>query len=402
MKKIFKKLKKLAPVSMALLLTLLVFPTTVHASDSGEYTTPTNNLLEAAAPAFSDIPAKSGVLMDATTGKILYQKNADEQMPPASITKIMTMLLVMESLENGTLKLDDMVTTSDFASSMGGTQIWLAPNEQMSVHDMLKSCAVASANDAAMALGEHIGGSMEGFVSMMNDKAKQLGMVNTTFKNPTGLDDDGHLTTAMDIALMSKALLSYPKITEYTSIWIDSVRDGANELVNTNKLVKFYKGCTGLKTGTTDGAGSCLSATASRDGLNLIAVVMGCTTSADRFSSTRQLLDYGFNSYSMYKTTLSKDILKPIKVKGGILKEVELTTTNYGDIIIPKGSEKLIKEDVKLQDFVVAPVEVGQKLGEITLSLNDEIVATFEITAAHAVPKLDFLNSLKIMLSSLV
>lgn len=393
-----KFLSKLVP--LALSITLLVIPYSainVIASDNTSLE-PT----EQVAAAFADIPAKSAVLMDATTGKILYEKNPNEQMPPASITKIMTMLLVMESLEAGKIKLDDMVTTSELANSMGGTQIWLAPNEQMSVADMLKSCAVASANDAAMALGEHIGGSMEGFVTMMNDKAKELGMTNTTFVNPTGLDADGHLTTAMDIALMSKALLAYPKITEYTSIWMDSVRNGEMGLTNTNKLVKFYKGCTGLKTGTTDGAGSCLSATATRDKLNLIAVVMGCTTSADRFSSARQLLDYGFNNYSMYETTFSKDILKPIKVNGGILDRVELDTTNYSAMIIPKGSEKSIKEDVKLQEFVVAPVEAGQKLGEITLSLNDEVIATFEIVAKHAVPKLDFAQSLRLMLESLV
>lgn len=392
-------MKKIVSIVVLLCMIFSAFTLVANASDNP-------NELEdeviQAATLFTDIPAKSAILMDAVTGKILFEKNPDEKMPPASITKIMTMLLVMEALDQGKINLKDMVTTSELASSMGGTQIWLAPNEQMSVHDMLKSCAVASANDAAVALGEHIGGSMENFVAMMNDKAGQLGMTNTTFINPTGLDAEGHLTTAKDIALMSKALLSYPKITEYTSIWMDSVRGGQMELVNTNKLVKFYKGCTGLKTGTTDGAGSCLSASATRGNLSLIAVVMGCTTSVDRFNSTKQLLDYGFNNFAMYKTNFSKDMVKPIPVKKGVTETVELDTTNYGDIIIPKGSEKDIKEIVNLPESVTAPIEQGQKLGDITLSLNDEVIATFDITAKHAVPAVTFTNALQSLLSGIL
>lgn len=335
-----------------------------------------------------DIAAKSGILIDNTTGKVLYEKNPHEKMPPASITKIMTMILVMEAIENETLTMDDMVTASAHAASMGGTQIWLEENEQMTVRDLMKATAVASANDAAMALAEHVGGSEEGFVAMMNNKAAELGMQDTTFKNPTGLDADGHLSSSHDIALMSRELLRHSGITEFTSIWMDSLRDGKTELVNTNKLVRFYKGCTGLKTGTTDGAGSCVSVSAERDGLSLISVVMGCTTSQERFQSARKLLDHGFASYVMFDTAASPENLAPVRVIGGVEKEVPVQTDAGGKIIIRKGKEKSVTQQIDILPEVEAPVAEGQALGSIKLSVDGEEIASFTVTAQKSVEKM--------------
>lgn len=349
-----------------------------------------------------EIPAKSGVLMDQSTGTVLYEKNPHEKMPPASITKIMTMLLVMEAIESGKLTMQDTVTASAHASSMGGTQIWLKENEQMTVEELLKATAVASANDAAMALAEHVGGTEEGFVAMMNNKAAELGMNDTTFQNPTGLDADGHVSSAYDIALMSKELLKHKKITEFTSIWMDSLRGGKTELVNTNKLVRFYKGCTGLKTGTTDGAGSCVSVSASREKLNLISVVMGCTTSKDRFASAKSLLDYGFANFTMYETSVSKESLTPVKVIGGVNREVEVETDAGGTIIIQKGKEKAVKEEITMAQDVEAPVIQGQKLGEIKLSIEGEQVAVFQIKAKCSVEKMTCFKAFGSLLYRLV
>ena len=240
-----------------------------------------------------EVPAKSAILMEQSTGQVLCEMNADEQMPPASITKVMTLLLVMEAVESGRLSLEDTVTCSPHASSMGGSQIWLEVGEQMTVQDLIKATAVASANDASVALAEKVAGSEDAFVVMMNERAEQLGMTGTHFVNCTGLDAPGHLTTARDIATMSRILIQHPMIREYSSIWMDSLRGGETQLVNTNKLVRFYDGATGLKTGTTDGAGSCLAATATRNGLSLVAVSLGSATSDERFQSARNILEYG-------------------------------------------------------------------------------------------------------------
>lgn len=346
---------------------------------------------EANAPAEGtalDIPAKSGLLLDVTTGTILYEKNAHEAMPPASITKIMTMLLVMEAIEKKSITMADMVTCSEHAASMGGTQIWLKENEQMSVHDLLKATAVASANDAAMALAEYVGGSEEGFVAMMNHKAEELGMEDTVFHNPTGLDADGHLSSAYDVALMSRELLKHEGITEFTSIWMDSLRDGKTELVNTNKLVRFYQGCTGLKTGTTDGAGSCVSVSATRENMSLVSVVMGCATSKERFTSARKLLDYGFGSYVMVETGASSQNLAPVKVIGGVDPEIEVECEAAGMLIVRKGQESAVTEEVTLAPDVEAPVEAGQKLGEVNILVGGEKVASYPITAKRPVERI--------------
>lgn len=348
------------------------------------------------------IEAKSGLLLDFTTGTVLYDKNCHDKMPPASITKIMTMLLVMEAIESGNLTMQDMVTATAHASSMGGTQIWLKEGEQMSVHDLMKATAVASANDAAMALAEHVGGSEEGFVAMMNHKAAELGMLDTTFCNPTGLDADGHVSSAYDIALMSRELLRHPQIKEFTSIWMDSLRDGKTELVNTNKLVRFYKGCTGLKTGTTDGAGSCVSVSATREDMSLISVVMGCTTSKARFDSAKRLLDYGFGMFAMYQTGVSSDSLAPVRVNGGVENAVEVETDSGGMIIIQKGKEKAVTEDVNIVPEVEAPVEAGQVLGDIRLSIDGKQIATFQVRAKQSVEKMTFLKCFTILFQRLV
>lgn len=336
-----------------------------------------------------EIAAKSALLMDVHTGKVLYEKNPHDAMPPASITKIMTMLLVMEDLEAGTLHMEDMVTASAHAASMGGTQIWLAENEQMSVHDLLKATAIASANDAAMALAEHVSGSEEAFVARMNEKAKELGMNDTVFVNPTGLDADGHVSSAYDIALMSRELLRHPAITEFTSVWMDTLRDGKTELVNTNKLVRFYKGCTGLKTGTTDGAGSCVSVSATRGDMSLISVVMGCQTTTERFSSARALLDHGFSSYVMFDTSLAGAELTSVKVNGGESPEVPVQLSgNDGSIILRKGQETSVTVETELLPSVDAPVQAGQVLGEVRICDKDAQIASFPVVAAEDVERL--------------
>ena len=388
---------------LAVLTALAMSSLTVYAGGGEVYDIEWEEDLPVVASASSlEIPAKSAILIEQTTGKILYEMNADEKMPPASITKIMTMLLVMEALDAGQIHLEDMVTASPHACSMGGTQIWLEPNEQMSVHDLLKATAVASANDAAVALGELLAGSEEAFVDMMNQRAAELGMTNTTFQNATGLDAEGHLTTARDIAIMSRELLKHEKITEYTTIWMDSVRDGKNELVNTNKMVRFYEGATGLKTGTTDGAGSCLSASATRSGLSLIAVTLGSATSADRFTSCRKLLDYGFAAYCVVTPKPVDDQIGSVKVERGVDNQVEVEYTLPDNLLIPKGSEEKLEQSVTLQESVEAPVELGQELGKVIITLDGEEIGSYPLTAKKAVERMTFGKAMERLFKSMV
>lgn len=340
------------------------------------------------------LPCKSAILMEASTGRILYENNADEQLPPASITKIMTLLLVMEALEEGRINLEDKVNVSEHAMSMGGSQIWLEPGEELTVDELLKATAVASANDASVALGEHVAGSHEAFVEMMNNRAKELGMTNTTFINATGLDADGHLSTAHDIALMSKELIKHEYILKYTTIWMDSLRNGATELVNTNKLVRFYDGCTGLKTGTTNGAGSCLSATANRNDLKLIAVVMGSDNSQDRFDSARALLDYGYSKYQMADVpALEEGNFETLPVKKGLKDQVELEYQVGDKVIIPKGKEKELTCEVQFTENLSAPVEKGQIVGKMVVKIEGEIIGEYKISAKEEVPVLGLMNA---------
>lgn len=342
-------------------------------------------------PEFSqEVSAKSYILTEASTGRILAEQNADEQMPPASITKIMTMLLVAERIDSGEISVDDIVTVSEYASSMGGTQIWLEVGEQMSVNDLLKATAVNSANDAAVALAEYVAGTEEAFVQLMNQKADELGMTGTNFCNATGLDADGHLSTAKDIAIMGRELLKHPMITEYTSVYMDTLRNGETELVNTNKMVRFYEGCNGLKTGTTDEAGSCLCASATRDDMTLIAVSMGSATSKERFACCRALLDYGFSQYALYEPDVSSETVGPVIVEQGQKSTVSFAADSDEAVLIPKGSEGKIEREVVLRENLTAPIFAGQEIGQITYKIGDEVLSEQKLAATEDVPAIDF------------
>jgi D-alanyl-D-alanine carboxypeptidase (penicillin-binding protein 5/6) len=345
-----------------------------------------------------NIDAKSAILIDVKSGTVLFEKDSHLKLHPASITKIMTLLLVMESIESGKISLDDEVQCSEHAASMGGSQIWLEPNETMSVDDLLKATCVASANDAATALGEYIAGSEDAFVAQMNEKAKDLGMNDTHFENCTGLDAENHMTSAYDISLMSRILIGHDKIKEYSTIWMDSLRDGKTELVNTNRLVRFYEGATGLKTGTTDDAGSCLSATAQRGGLELCAVVMGCKTSNDRFNSARTLLDYGFANYEMSEISPDAKIPKSIPVKFGVEDEVDIILPVAESFLIPKGKSNDVEKKVKLNKTIEANVEEGEILGNISLVLDGKEIGEYPLCAGKSVERMNFKNAFLILL----
>lgn len=347
--------------------------------------------LSATALSEDDISAPSAVLMDARSGKILFEKNPHEQRPCASVTKVMTLLLVMEALDNEKIHLDDVVTTSAHAASMGGSDIWLEEGEQMTVDDMIKATAVASANDAAVALAEFINGSEDDFVAAMNEKAKDLGMKDTVFKNCNGLDEDGHLTSAYDVALMSRELIKHSKIFDYTTIWLDDLRGGETQIVNTNKLLRTYDGITGLKTGTTGKAGSCITATAERNGMSLIAVVLGADSGTARFKDAAALLDHGFANYETASFSLTEG-LEPLSVEGGMESQVDVTCDDTAALTLPKGEKEKLKRSVTIEESVPAPVKKGDKVGRITYTLDGKELASFDITAAGDVEKKTFLS----------
>lgn len=336
-----------------------------------------------------DIKAKSAVLLEPHTGKVLYEQNADEKLPPASITKIMSLLLIMEALERGDFDLETVVTASEHACSMGGSQIWLEPGEGMTVDDLLRATVIASANDACVALGELVAGSEEGFVSLMNEKAKALGMNSTTFKNCTGLDADGHLTTAGDVAIMSGELIKHEKIKDYSTVWMDSLRNGKSELVNTNKLVRFYPGTTGLKTGTTSIAKYCLSATAERDGLCLVAVVMAGETSTDRFEGAKKLLDYGFANYSFSKIEPQLKE-KEIELLKGESKTVKVESAENISLLMLKSAKNSISREVEWVKNLTAPIKKGQTVGYVNIYNGEENIGRIPITATENVEKRSF------------
>ncbi len=361
-----------------------------------------DSALVGADPSTLEIKALSYILVEASTGRILVEHNANERMSPASITKIMSLLLVMEALEEGKITLEDTVTCSEHANSMGGTQIWFKVGEQMTLHELLKAVVVSSANDATVALAEHVAGSEEGFVKMMNERAKQLGMNDTTFTNATGFDDENHKTTAHDIALMSRELLKHEKIFEYTTIWMDSLRGGETQLVNTNKLIRFYKGANGLKTGTTVGAGYCLAASALRDGMQLISVNLGSSTTDDRFFSARKLLDYGFANYEVTTPEISAENLVPVKVTHGTSREVSCEASTENTVLLEKGQKSQITQEILLEEYVEAPVEKGQQIGKIVLKLGDEIIGECPVTASESVERMTILKSLEIFIKNLV
>lgn len=340
-----------------------------------------------------DVAAPSAILMERSTGAVLYEKNAHEKLAPASVTKVMTLLLVMEALDEGRIGWDDTVTTSENAAAKGGSQIYLEVGEQLPLKEMLKAVVVSSANDCAAALAEHVAGSEQAFVAMMNERAAELGMEDTHFVNCTGLDDGEdageHRTSSYDIALMSRALLGHEEIKEYTTIWMDSVRDGQFGLSNTNKLVRFYQGATGLKTGFTSGAGYCLSASAERDDVEYIAVVMHCETSDQRFSSARTLLDYGFANYALVSPQ-PEEALEPVTVRLGKAQTVTPELSAPGSILVSKGDAAAATREVSLSETVEAPVEKGQVLGQVTVRAGDKVLCEVPLVASEAVERLGF------------
>ena len=352
----------------------------------------------AGAPA---VEAGAAVLMEKETGTVLYESNAHDKLEPASVTKIMTMLLVMEALEEGRLSLTDTVTVSARAASMGGSQVYLREGEQMTVDDMLKAVAVVSGNDAAVALAEHLAGSEEGFVEQMNRRAAELGMEDTNFVNCTGLPAAGHLTSAYDIALMSRALIGHPDIRTYTTIWMDTIRDGQFQLANTNRLVRYYEGCTGLKTGSTDSALYCLSATAEREGMELIAVVLRAPTSQQRFDAAKALLNYGFANYTLLDVRPDQAIA-PVTVKLGTVAQVQPVLQASGRILIEKSQLNHVTTQVQLAEDVEAPVEPGQKLGEVVVLVDGQERQSIPLVADQGVERLTvpgiFLRFMKTLL----
>ncbi len=335
-----------------------------------------------------DTTADGSILIEAETGRVLYEKNPDKEMPIASVTKVMTLLLVMEALDGGVIKLEDPVTVSDTAASMGGSQAWMEPGEVLSVHDMLKAVVVSSCNDGAVALAEHLAGSEEEFVRKMNERATELGMTSTAFVNCTGLDDNAmHTSTARDVAIMSRELISHKKIFEYTTIWTDSIRNGEFGLANTNKLIRFYNGANGLKTGSTSKAKFCLSATAERDGMQLVAVVLGAPSSAERFSDAKRLLDYGFANHAIYRPE-PLDITE-ISVSGGKTESVQIRC-DMSPLLVKKGTEGKIEREITLAEKLTAPVEKGQTVGEIVYKCNGEELARVKAYASEEVKKAEF------------
>lgn len=348
-----------------------------------------------------DIKAKSVILMEVNTGKILYEDNADEALAPASITKIMSLLLVMEAIDRGDFDLQTVISASEHACSMGGSQIWLEPGESMEVDSLLKAAVIASANDATVALGEAVAGSEEGFVALMNERAKELGMTNTNFVNCTGLDAEGHLTSAHDVAIMSCELIKHDLIKDYSTVWMDTLRNGESELVNTNKLVRFYEGTTGLKTGTTSTAGYCLSATAQRNGMELAAVVMGGDTSNDRFNGAKKLLDYGFANYTFSKVdaNLDKDIV--VEIDKGTEKELTLDAKGTVNLLMKKNEAKEITRKTLLNEGITAPIKKGDVLGEVEIYVGEEKMGGIPLTASKDIDKISFLTTMGWILKSL-
>ena len=343
-----------------------------------------------AAPEYSAKPdARSCILMDGKTGAVLYEYNADEALPPASVTKVMTMLLVFEALEEGTLALNETVRISETAASMGGSQIFLAPGEEMSVDDLLKGLIVSSANDAAVALAEAISGSEEAFVVRMNARAAELGMQNTHFENTNGLDDttENHVTSARDIAIMTKALIRHEKVFDYTTIWMDTIRNGTFGLSNTNKLIRFYKGATGLKTGSTEKAKFCISATAERDGLSLIAVVMGSPTKETRNALAASLLDFGFANYGCYSSP--SGAMNDIRITGGVGNTLATVKESFS-ATVEKAKISKIEVRVDIPEKLAAPIVEGQKVGTVTYLEGGKEIGTADILAAHSVDKITF------------
>lgn len=343
-----------------------------------------------------NLESGSACLMEQSTGLIIYDHNMHEQLRPASVTKVMSLLLIMEAVDSGKINLTDTVPCTEDAAAMGGSQIWLDVRETLTVDEMIKAICVVSANDCVVAMANYLEGSQEAFVNKMNEKAKELGMNDTCFKNCHGIDEDGHVTSSYDIALMSRELLTkHPSITNYTTIYMDTLRDGKSSLVNTNKLVRNYSGCTGLKTGSTSLALYNLSASATRNNLSFIAVIMKAPTSKIRFSEAQKLLDYGFNNYEYKEFGKANDVIKTISVEKGVSSKIDVILENDSGVLLKKGETSEIVQTISLDDKVNAPIIEGQKLGEITYSLNGEVLDTVNLIASKKIEKLSFLEMSK-------
>ena len=342
---------------------------------------------------FLNIESESAILVEQTTGEVLYEKNSHEKLRPASVTKIMTLLIIMEALDRGDISLETLIPCSEKAESMGGSQIWLNAKESLSVHDMLKAICVVSANDCTVALAEYIAGSEELFVKMMNDKAKELGMNDTTFKNCHGIDEDDHLTSSYDISIMSRELLEkHPLIKDYTTIWMDTLRDGKSELVNTNRLIRTYEGATGLKTGSTSLALYNLSASATRNNLSLIAVVLRAPTPNLRFSEAKLLLDYGFNTYTFKQLSNKGEYVQNISVSKGTLNNVNLVFENDSGVILKKSDSNNITQEIILNDTIEAPINYGDILGKVNFYNNNYYIKTVNLIAETNIKKKSLIN----------
>lgn len=343
-----------------------------------------------------NLESGSAILIEQATGQVLYTHNEHEQLRPASVTKVMSILLIMEQIDNGALSYSDTISCSETARSMGGSQIWLDPRETLTVDEMLKAICVVSANDCVVAMAEHIAGSEEAFVQMMNDKAKELGMNDTTFKNCHGIDEDGHVTSAYDIVLMSRELLKkHPDITKYTTIWMDSLRDGKSQLVNTNKLIKTYKGITGLKTGSTSLALYNLSASATRDDLSLIAVIMKAPSTKVRFAEAQKLLDYGFNKFSFKSFGSKNSVIQTVTVNKGVKNSVDLVLEDNAGTLIEKGKESQISQSIEINSNIEAPIKKGDCLGKVVFSLDGTELASVNLIASNDINKITLFTMCK-------
>ncbi len=353
-------------------------------------------------PAF-DVPCRAAILIDQATGAVLYEKEPDMPVPIASITKVMTLLLTFEALEAGRVSLSDTVPVSEHAYNMGGSQIWLEPGEQFTLDEMLKAICVSSANDAAVAVAEMIGGSEPVFVEMMNQKAQELGMSSTHFENACGLDRAGHVSTARDVAVMSREMLTHhSEVTQYTTIWMDSLRGGQTQIINTNKLLRRYAGITGLKTGTTSGAGVCISASATRDGLSLIAVVLGSPSSEDRFAAATALLDYGFANFESGAASLPDSAPQALPVRRGGAEQVGLSYQLPGRLLLKKGEGASLTVEMQLPETLEAPIEAGQPVGSVRVLAGGTLLGEYPVTAAEGVARMDFALSLRRLIEALL
>lgn len=412
-----QKQKYITTTIIAIIVNMLIYTYSLSYENPTSYTWSSNlGTIETNSPIYSvetnseiensnslNLESGAAILIEQSTGQVLYSHNAHEQLRPASVTKVMSILLIMEQIDSGNLSYTDTISCSETARSMGGSQIWLDPRETLTVDEMLKAICVVSANDCVVAMAEHIAGSEEAFVQMMNDKAKKLGMNDTTFKNCHGIDEDGHVTSAYDIALMSRELLTkHPDITKYTTIWMDSLRDGKSQLVNTNKLIKTYKGITGLKTGSTSLALYNLSASATRDNLSLIAVIMKAPSTKLRFAEAQKLLDYGFNKFSFKSFGNSGDIIQTVSVNKGVKNSVNAILENSAGTLIEKGKENQVTQTVEINNNIEAPIKKGDIIGKVIFSLDSSELSSTNLVADSDIDKINFFTMSKKIIYSWV